>query len=250
MTSSFVLVISNKAFLRLHDLEPVANVIHVCDLASVRSAATALAATSVVGLDCEWRPYKKWMLPNPVSFLQISTPTESFLLDLLALKPPHLSAAPSFGVETSGDSETTYSSDTSDGKSSMVIAGVECFQMVDALFQRTTCAKVGFGFGEDLRKLSDSYPDWWGALAPPQPIYDLLGGLPVDGGDGSRGSAIRGGASVSPGGLSALVEKHLGKPLDKRMQTSDWAARPLTKDQEEYAALDARCLVSLYSALF
>jgi len=244
--------ISNKVFLRLHDLEPVARIIHVRDLASVRFAAKALEAAVVVGLDCEWRPYKKWMLPNPVSFFQISTPTESFLLDLLALRPP-LSAASSLGVESFhgiGKADSGLLSDTGDSNTSMAIAGLECFQMVDALFKRTSCAKVGFGFGEDLRKLNDSYPDWWGVLAPPQPIYDLLGGLPVDHSDVSRGAAVRGGVSASTGGLSALVEKHLGKPLDKRMQTSDWAARPLTKDQEEYAALDARCLVSLYSALF
>lgn len=343
------------AFLRLHDLEPVAKVTQVCDLASVRAAAAALAAATVVGLDCEWRPYKKGMLTSPVSLLQISTSTESFLLDLLILKPPPpLRAATSFVKEVSDDNgsndpATPVASNLGECRGELELegeglrfvavgpaggncarmvhwyrsesewarqhasaqkkhrirvdivqqrvqgdpcvfevtshdaagapvaawvlraasaaaadawvsclkgscpssrescaAGEECFQMVDVLFRRVACAKVGFGFEEDLRKLRESYPAWWGDVAPPQPLFDLHGPLPPDRSDGGCGGAGRGGA----GGLSALAELHLGKPLDKRMQTSDWAARPLTQDQEEYAALDARCLVSLHEVLF
>jgi ribonuclease D len=40
-------------------------------------------------------------------------------------------------------------------------------------------------------------------------------------------------------GLSDLVEKRLGKPLEKVMQQSDWKTRPLSQDQMAYAALDA-----------
>ena len=47
-------------------------------------------------------------------------------------------------------------------------------------------------------------------------------------------------------GLSAVTERFLGAPLDKTLQTSDWAARPLSWEQIRYAALDAlaaaRCM--------
>jgi len=36
-------------------------------------------------------------------------------------------------------------------------------------------------------------------------------------------------------GLSGLVAKHLGKPLDKSYQLSDWERRPLWKEQITYA---------------
>eukprot|EP00434_Breviolum_minutum_P026212 symbB.v1.2.023172.t1/scaffold2102.1/size90421/2 len=39
--------------------------------------------------------------------------------------------------------------------------------------------------------------------------------------------------------------EHFGLPLSKRLQTSDWAARPLAKEQLQYAALDAFCLLGL-----
>ncbi|GFH17154.1 3'-5' exonuclease domain-containing protein [Haematococcus lacustris] len=41
----------------------------------------------------------------------------------------------------------------------------------------------------------------------------------------------------------------LGRPLDKSMQCSDWAARPLTQAQLQYAATDAACLLALHDAL-
>lgn len=40
-------------------------------------------------------------------------------------------------------------------------------------------------------------------------------------------------------GLSAYVELFDGRPLDKRMQCSQWARRPLTREQRVYAATDA-----------
>ena len=49
-------------------------------------------------------------------------------------------------------------------------------------------------------------------------------------------------------GLSTLCEQMLGAPLDKRMQLSNWARRPLVPQQRAYAALDAHCLVLLHAA--
>jgi hypothetical protein len=41
----------------------------------------------------------------------------------------------------------------------------------------------------------------------------------------------------------------LGLPLDKRMRLTNWARRPLTKPQVEYAALDAHCLLLMHKEM-
>ena len=55
--------------------------------------------------------------------------------------------------------------------------------------------------------------------------------------------------TMSSGGLSGLVKQVLGLRLDKREQTSDWGARPLSESQTVYAALDALVLVRVCNAL-
>lgn len=49
--------------------------------------------------------------------------------------------------------------------------------------------------------------------------------------------------------LANLVKLCLGKKLDKSNQFSNWAQRPLRKEQLRYAALDAFCLLEIYEAI-
>lgn len=46
-------------------------------------------------------------------------------------------------------------------------------------------------------------------------------------------------------GLAAALEEHFDVQLDKRLQRSDWGARPLSEEQKQYARLDTHYLIEL-----
>ncbi|KAM9307243.1 exonuclease mut-7 homolog [Pholidichthys leucotaenia] len=50
-------------------------------------------------------------------------------------------------------------------------------------------------------------------------------------------------------GLSLLVQKLMGRPLDKTEQLSNWERRPLRVSQIRYAVADAYCLLDVFSIL-
>ncbi len=50
-------------------------------------------------------------------------------------------------------------------------------------------------------------------------------------------------------GLGALLQKHFGVSLNKRLQRADWSRRPLTREMIEYAADDTRYLPALRDKL-
>ncbi|MGH9900740.1 MAG: HRDC domain-containing protein [Pyrinomonadaceae bacterium] len=49
--------------------------------------------------------------------------------------------------------------------------------------------------------------------------------------------------------LASVAEHLLGLPLDKTLQRSNWRRRPLTRQQIEYAALDAHVTLKVYAEL-
>ena len=113
------------------------------------------------------------------------------------------------------------------------VAVVAYRAVVARLLSDPAVVKLGFGVGEDLRRLEGSYPDLWAQVRGRgglQAVTDLRSS-----GGGSLASRV---AQSVPGGLR----------MDKRMQTSDWGARPLDGEQLEYAALDARCLLAIHGA--
>ena len=119
--------------------------------------------------------------------------------------------------------------------------------------------KVGFGLGGDLKELRAAHPALAECAATVFPVLELRDAWLKH--ERSR-AAVRGRAAAAAAGrpakpaqkkggrgLSALCEQMLGAPLDKRMQLSNWARRPLAPQQRAYAALDAHCLVLLHAAL-
>ena len=49
--------------------------------------------------------------------------------------------------------------------------------------------------------------------------------------------------------LSKLVDKFIGKPLDKSIRMTDWNRRPLSPGQKAYAAADGYTLIVLHDIL-
>ena len=118
--------------------------------------------------------------------------------------------------------------------------------------------KVGFGLGGDLKELRAAHPALAECAATVFPVLELRDAwLKHERSRAGRGraAAAAAGRPAKPAqkkggrGLSALCEQMLGAPLDKRMQLSNWARRPLAPQQRAYAALDAHCLVLLHAAL-
>jgi hypothetical protein len=72
---------------------------------------------------------------------------------------------------------------------------------------------------------------------PVRPVYDTL-----------KLSRALGPRNVSHR-LADVCHRELRRRIDKSQQMSDWARRPLTQQQVEYAALDAEVLIPLYEAL-
>ena len=58
--------------------------------------------------------------------------------------------------------------------------------------------------------------------------------------------ALRGAKLVCGHGLAAVCKRELGITLDKGLQTSNWARRPLQAAQIEYAATDAEVVLELH----
>ena len=48
---------------------------------------------------------------------------------------------------------------------------------------------------------------------------------------------------------SKLVDRFIGKPLDKSVRMTDWNRRPLTPAQKAYAAADGYTLIVLHDIL-
>lgn len=78
-------------------------------------------------------------------------------------------------------------------------------------------------------------------------LFRATGVLPIQLLDTQRAAALLG--QGFPARLGAVVQQTLGRKLDKSAGMTDWSMRPLSSRQLEYAAVDARVLLPLASAL-
>ncbi|CAL8278000.1 unnamed protein product [Merluccius merluccius] len=108
-----------------------------------------------------------------------------------------------------------------------------------SFFCDTKVRKLGYALGGDLKYLQTT----WSLPEPLKTacVLDLL----------SLHQKIKQFKTkrCSEKGLSHLVKHVLGKPLDKKEQLSYWDRRPLHQSQIRYAALDAFCLLEVYTAV-
>eukprot|EP00571_Detonula_confervacea_P005703 CAMPEP_0172323104 /NCGR_PEP_ID=MMETSP1058-20130122/47862_1 /TAXON_ID=83371 /ORGANISM="Detonula confervacea, Strain CCMP 353" /LENGTH=805 /DNA_ID=CAMNT_0013039021 /DNA_START=297 /DNA_END=2714 /DNA_ORIENTATION=- len=176
------------------------------DLLTQFSVLLESNAERTVGFDCEWHE-----TINYVAVLQLSTVTDSLLLDIPALTA------------------------TEEGCNGLTAT-------VGKLFSRSTNVNhvIGFGCKDDIKRLRASpcittahwFPQTENMLYV-KDLRTLIAEVSPPGG-------------LKHFGLSRACETFLGKQLDKAEQCSDWMARPLLPEQLEYAALDAWACAAIH----
>ena len=98
--------------------------------------------------------------------------------------------------------------------------------------------KIGFSFAHDWEQLERIVP---GVSKESASVVDLQSYIVNTVlAETGRGDLV---------GLSTVVKKYFGAPLDKTEQCSAWCHRPLSANQIKYAALDALILVDLAALL-
>ena len=175
----------------------------------------------VIGFDCEWHESI-----NFVALLQLSSTTNSLLLDIPAL--------------------------------TVTKEGCEALRStVGKLFSRSTDnytqqqeqeRVIGFSCKDDIKRLraSPCVPSTANHWFPQQQtlcVEDLRNVI-------AEMNPLGGGIGMKLLGLSRACEIFLGgKGLEKNEQCSDWLCRPLTREQREYACLDAWACAAIYSKI-
>jgi len=157
------------------------------------------------GVDAEWRPTSISNESMPVAVLQLCSPDdEIFLLDLQTLCHP------------------------SEGNPELQPSTLELHLSITLtkLFQATDVSLAGFGIVQDLGKLALSFPH--------MPCFYLFESV-ID----LQSLAPKALYDRRITSLQNYVAVLMKKKLDKAEQCSDWAVRPLSPTQIEYAALDA-----------
>jgi len=210
---------------------PLCNIVLVDSLDKLHRMSPLLTESStsgrksVVGLDCEWRPeLNNGGRRNPVALLQVATRTHVFLVDMLCLA----SAGPG--------------GRTAEGNESMRFLN----KMLGTLFDSTDAIVLGYHFGNDRSRLLSSYPslECFKKMSNLCDLRDLAKSSMSMRQRRSKNHSIGLG-----GGLARLVFNVVGQRLDKTEQCSDWARRPLTPSQEQYAAADAYILLAVFDGL-
>ncbi len=195
----------------------------------------SVQAAPMIGLDTESIPVTGKGQVQPVALLQLASARQAFLFDL-----PALSADPA--------------------------AGSAADKLLCDLFCEPGLLKLGQAFDDDLKLLRKAHPKFqaWSQMHNLLDVSSAFHLVPMV---GSQPEAEPQGATKiakvtraakqtasrqkkqQPVSLSKLVAYATARPMDKRYQISGWGDRPLLPGQREYAALDARVLLTVASVL-
>jgi hypothetical protein len=211
------------------------------------------APVRVVAIDSEWQPHEKGSpRRNPVALLQLATRERVFLVDMLALcrhaQGQHVNRqrpqeeAGAEGAESS--SKQTGGEPPPAASSALTAEEAALAAFLQQLFTDRSIVKLGWQVGGDLKRLADSYPQLLpGSSTGSPPGWDVQALV-----DLQQLVAPSNPRKFQPS-LSSVVRRVCGLPLDKGQQMSDWGERPLTREQLQYAAVDAHVLTVLYNCL-
>ena len=195
------------------------------------AAAWAASAGGACGLDAEWAPGAA----RPAGGRGARGSPAALVLQVAFSSRASAEGARIFVVDLLGASQALRG---------------EVRSFLERVLADTRLAKLGFGVRADLLALSCALCECPACrparddAAPPAQHLDLAGlAAPGTLFDLSQWTPRR------RGGLAGLTRALLGRHLDKTMQTSDWAARPLSAAQVEYAAADAAVLLDLLGSL-
>ena len=192
-----------------------------------RSEVSSLA--TFVGLDCEWRP---GVDHAPVELVQLAFGADRARVGFARAALLDCPALLGDAADASLAAATT--------------------RFLAEVFSRAVI--VGFGVAADVERLFASYPDRFRVQVPrtvpvrapvqtptPTPTPPVVSSFPDATCACARDAAVSLGVpAAATASLSSLCRAVLdGRALDKTQQKSDWARRPLTREQIVYAATDA-----------
>jgi len=187
-----------------------------------REAVKELKESSLEAIDKTATKEEHKNIASPVALLQLATRKHVFIVDLQSIcRQPEAG----FGYMLADFSltEKEKALDT----------------ILFKIFQSDDIIKVGLGPTQDFKRLAWSYP-WMPSMLEYKAVIDI------------QTLAKRAFPSVSSKdleGLSKLSIKLLGKSVDKSMQCSDWSVRPLSKEQLDYASIDAHVQTKMFDVL-
>nr|XP_043632675.1 uncharacterized protein LOC122603894 [Erigeron canadensis] len=199
--------------------------------AEYRGLKWAVAHSSIIGLDAEWKPTVHGGgggggQPPPVLLLQIACRLINNNID-------------------DKEEGVVYLVDLSERE---LLPSI--YEMLkEDVFECRNVLKLGFRFKQDLLYLSSTFRSL-GGFHTVEPYMDIAIIYNTHLQTTTITSRSRSRKRKGQNSLSSICQELLGFSLSKELQCSDWSQRPLTKDQTTYAALDALCLIHIFHVFY
>lgn len=192
---------------------PWEKVVLVDTVEGFEQCMTAAQSATLVGLDTEWKPTFGLGATEQVALMQLAFTSQVYLLDTLTLQK---------------------------------VLEERHWYKLSQMFVSPIITKLGYGISGDFNALQGLHPTLARGIASVKNFLDF---------DRIKNTLLSDNCKIFSydsslyKGLSDMVYRCFGLPLNKSEQFSTWATRPLTRSQMTYAALDAQCLIDIYNYL-